>query len=241
MDDEVYCCFGCIIVIFLIFAGFSVFDTIYHWGGNNYDTDNIYVTDLDTSVTNFSFEQNGRIEGDYLYSVFYNLNNISISLEGGEIVTYLYSGDDVVLSDEISYYSNNSTSLIEEEYLVDGFYPVSAQFNIDNLTNVTHCVIVIIKDGNILFNITQPFNMNNYENYESNNYTDDLDDDELSNSDDLNNEYSGRTYVASIKSDKFHEPSCSQAKKIKDGNKITFSSRDEAINSGYSPCGYCYP
>jgi len=199
------------------------------------------LTDFDTSVTNFSFELNGGIERDYLYSVFYNLHNISLSLEGGEIVAYLYSGDDVVLSDEYSYYSNNSTSLIGEEYLVDGFYPVSAQFNIDNLTNVTHCVIVIIKDGNILFNITQPFNMDNYKNYESNNYTDDLDEDELSNSDDLNNENSGRTYIASINSDKFHEPSCSQAKKIKEGNKITFSSRDEAINSGYSPCGYCYP
>lgn len=52
---------------------------------------------------------------------------------------------------------------------------------------------------------------------------------------------SGVTYVGSVNSDKFHYPSCTHAKRIKDGNKITFSSRDEAIASGYSPCGVCTP
>lgn len=49
------------------------------------------------------------------------------------------------------------------------------------------------------------------------------------------------TYVASSNSDKFHEPSCSQAKRINEENKITFSSREDALNAGYSPCGICYP
>ena len=52
---------------------------------------------------------------------------------------------------------------------------------------------------------------------------------------------SGITYVGSVNSDKFHYPSCSHAKRIKEGNKITFSSRDEAISRGYSPCGVCTP
>ena len=52
---------------------------------------------------------------------------------------------------------------------------------------------------------------------------------------------SGVTFVGSVNSDKFHYPSCSAAKKINDENKITFSSREDAINSGYSSCGICHP
>ena len=236
MDEEVYCCLGCIFAIFLIFAGFSVVDTISHWGGTNYDADKIYLSEFENHVTNYSFElKNGKIEEDYLYSVYYDLHNISSSLIGGDIVTYLYSGDVIDLSDEVQYNSNNSTSPIEEKY-INGFYPVSAYFHINNFTNVTHCVIVIIKDGEIIFNTTHSFNMNNYEKYESSVDVDGNDSDDESSS-----TSSSITYVASVNSDKFHEPSCSQAKRIKDGNRITFSSRDDAINAGYSPCGICYP
>lgn len=49
------------------------------------------------------------------------------------------------------------------------------------------------------------------------------------------------TYVGSAQSNKFHHPGCRWAKKIKSGNLITFNSREEAINAGYSPCGTCNP
>ena len=49
------------------------------------------------------------------------------------------------------------------------------------------------------------------------------------------------TYVASAQSNKFHYSSCRAAKRINQSNLITFSSRDEAINAGYSPCGICHP
>ena len=49
------------------------------------------------------------------------------------------------------------------------------------------------------------------------------------------------TYVASSQSNKFHYTSCRAAKRINQSNLITFSSRDEAINAGYSPCGICHP
>ncbi len=48
-------------------------------------------------------------------------------------------------------------------------------------------------------------------------------------------------YVASINSDKFHFPSCSSASQISDENKIYFTSREEAVAAGYSPCGRCNP
>ena len=51
----------------------------------------------------------------------------------------------------------------------------------------------------------------------------------------------GGRYVASVNSNKFHYPSCSAAKRIKSYNKITFSTRSEAIYAGYFSCGICHP
>lgn len=51
----------------------------------------------------------------------------------------------------------------------------------------------------------------------------------------------GTIYVASEKSDKFHFEDCHYVNQIKPYNKITFSSREQAINAGYSPCKVCCP
>lgn len=48
-------------------------------------------------------------------------------------------------------------------------------------------------------------------------------------------------FVGSAKSDKYHYPSCSAAKKIKSSNLVTFSSSAEARAKGYVPCGICHP
>ena len=48
-------------------------------------------------------------------------------------------------------------------------------------------------------------------------------------------------YVGNINSGKFHNPSCKWAQKMTEGNKIQFSSRDDAINQGYEPCKVCNP
>ena len=63
----------------------------------------------------------------------------------------------------------------------------------------------------------------------------------MKSDDDSSSSSSGVTYVGSVNSDKFHYPSCTHAKRIKDSNKVTFSSRDDAISRGYSPCGVCTP
>ena len=49
------------------------------------------------------------------------------------------------------------------------------------------------------------------------------------------------TYIGNTNSHKFHHPSCKYGVKISEKNKITFSSRDEAINQGYAPCNICNP
>ncbi len=48
-------------------------------------------------------------------------------------------------------------------------------------------------------------------------------------------------YTASGRSDKFHLSSCPSAARISDENRVWFSTRDDAISAGYSPCGRCKP
>ena len=52
----------------------------------------------------------------------------------------------------------------------------------------------------------------------------------------------GQTYVLNTNTRKFHNPSCSSVKKIKDGNRQDYTgSRDDVIAMGYDPCKKCNP
>lgn len=48
-------------------------------------------------------------------------------------------------------------------------------------------------------------------------------------------------YVGSVKSDKYHKPSCRYAEAIDPGNEIWFDTEEEATAAGYQPCGVCKP
>jgi len=51
-----------------------------------------------------------------------------------------------------------------------------------------------------------------------------------------------KQYVLNTSTKKFHYPSCSSVKKMKDKNKKVFTgTRDEVISKGYKPCGNCHP
>ncbi|MHB8117910.1 MAG: Ada metal-binding domain-containing protein [Methanothrix sp.] len=52
---------------------------------------------------------------------------------------------------------------------------------------------------------------------------------------------SEKVFVGSIKSDKYHYPSCESAKNIHPENEIWFSSSADARAHGYVPCGRCHP
>lgn len=49
------------------------------------------------------------------------------------------------------------------------------------------------------------------------------------------------TYVGSVQSDKYHDPSCRFAKKILPENEIWFDTAEEAKANGYLACGVCKP
>lgn len=50
------------------------------------------------------------------------------------------------------------------------------------------------------------------------------------------------TYIANIKTKKFHYPDCSSVSDMKESNKLYFTgTRDELIDQGYQPCKRCKP
>ena len=49
------------------------------------------------------------------------------------------------------------------------------------------------------------------------------------------------TYVGSANSNIYHYPSCTAAKKIKEGNQVWFSDVSKAKGAGYVPCKVCKP
>ena len=233
MGDSIKFCCGCIFLIFLIFGVFSLISNV-HWTTDNLDAEDIYLDEFDSGII-----QDGDTKR-CMYHVYYVLRNVSTSFEDSKLITYYYNGNNVVTSDELYHFSNNTTETISYDELKDyNFAVVSTFLHLDNITNITHVVIVVMKDENVIFNTTAPFNMSNYEvkYYSSSNH------ENYSNNtaDTTKNSATAHTYVASVNSNKFHESSCSQAHRIKDSNRITFSTRDEAINAGYSPCSICNP
>lgn len=48
-------------------------------------------------------------------------------------------------------------------------------------------------------------------------------------------------FWGSVKSNKYHFPSCRWAQKIKPANLIKFNSKAEATKVGYVPCKVCRP
>lgn len=48
-------------------------------------------------------------------------------------------------------------------------------------------------------------------------------------------------YIGNSKTHKFHTAGCGSVSQMNDSNKVSFSSRDQAINAGYEPCKKCHP
>lgn len=48
-------------------------------------------------------------------------------------------------------------------------------------------------------------------------------------------------YLGNSNTHKFHNSNCKSASKISQKNKVTFNTREEAVNQGYEPCKICNP
>ena len=68
------------------------------------------------------------------------------------------------------------------------------------------------------------------------------DDSASSNNPNTGNNTAQVDYILNANTKKFHYPTCSSVKDMKEKNKQEFfGTRDEAISNGYSPCGRCKP
>jgi len=83
-----------------------------------------------------------------------------------------------------------------------------------------------------------PYNWANSDTHSSSYKSTDTDTSSSSSSD---SHSSTAKYVGNSNTYKFHYSNCKWAVKISDKNKITFNSRESAINQGYSPCKVCNP
>ena len=49
------------------------------------------------------------------------------------------------------------------------------------------------------------------------------------------------SYIGNKNSEKYHRFDCEYGAKVQDNNLIVFDTLEDAINSGYKPCGACHP
>ena len=52
---------------------------------------------------------------------------------------------------------------------------------------------------------------------------------------------SSAQYIGNKNSHIFHLPECSGVKSMSEKNKVSFSTREEAVNADYKPCSTCNP
>lgn len=60
-------------------------------------------------------------------------------------------------------------------------------------------------------------------------------------SDSTSSDVQSGSYIGNSNTMKFHKPNCSSVSKISEKNKVTFPSREDAVNKGYVPCKLCNP
>lgn len=120
-----------------------------------------------------------------------------------------------------------STPIFENENLVASGVLLEAKSVEDDGTGVMFCVYC--------YNV-QPGIVINYA-------TGDSHRDDVSESDQLLDPTASTApeYIGNASSHKFHYPWCDGVKSMAEHNKVPFSTREDAIEVGYTPCGSCNP
>ena len=165
-----------------------------------------------------------------------------------------YSGEDVVIQ---IYYSRDGSLLNHGNMVpktVDNggyihvasadsyrYYPDKAEINLyDEYENLLDSVTVYLE----IESGTQTFGIDDLDrdgDYTSSSYSSSSGSSSGGGHTTTYNSGTSDSYVGNSNSHKFHAPGCGDVNKMKPSNKVYFSSRDEAVSSGYSPCGHCHP
>ena len=172
----------------------------------------------DMCIENETFKHtysNGTVDVKNNYYVKFHLNSPSDNSLNVKVISYDKNGKKIDTTEETITGS-------------EGDYRIS----INPSAEIKKSNVIISSGDDVVFNKNTSF-------IEST--TDEKVDQPVEEPKDTSSSSSGATYVASSKSGKFHYPSCEWGQKISSKNKVVFHSRDEAINSGYSPCQVCGP
>ena len=165
-----------------------------------------------------------------------------------------YSGEDVIIQ---IYYSRDGNLLNHGNMVpktIDNggyihvasadaykYYPDKAEINLyDEYENLLDSVTVYLE----ITSGTQTFGIDDLERDGDYTYSSYSSSSSSSSSGGHTTTYNSGTsdsYVGNSNSHKFHAPGCGDVNKMKPSNKVYFTSRDQAINAGYSPCGHCHP
>lgn len=224
-----------IIVILLIGIGGYVYLTT-----PSIDIDELYV-DKHMETTKY---ESGKTDKDYyIYYSFYVNGITALDYISGEIIIYDKKGN-YLFEDSFDLY-NGGPNVYE--------YTLNVEKSVYKKIGSVELVLST-SDGNVL-NYATTHDIKNGGNIKD--YVDDVIDytpeprtsstssssssySHDSSSYDTDNDVYG-DYIGNSNTHKFHQSFCIWADNIKSGNQVSFSSRQEAIDSGYSPCGHCNP
>lgn len=219
----------------------------------------MYVTTPSVDIDDFTAKKHiettkyssGKVEKDYFIDFSYTILDSKFTNHDilGEIKIYGKKGK---LIHESSFSSGDGVS--DHDYQIDVSKKVFKKakkielilYNYDKSIELFHDTIKIKKGKNTKSKIddsdwyTPSKSSSSSSSYSDSSYS--------SSSDYSSSSYSSGSdygdygsYIGNSNTHKFHESSCSWADNIKSSNVVTFSSRQDAIDSGYSPCKHCNP
>lgn len=119
--------------------------------------------------------------------------------------------------------------------ITDYFHKIKSRFDIDRLVFVYSFVIILV--GVSSFGLGYLYKSVSAENEPSKNIT--IEDKDISSINSNIGVIVGKNYVASKNGKMFYPSGCSSASRIKEENQIWFSTREEAISSGYELSSTC--
>lgn len=231
-----------LLVVLIIFTSFSavsagLFDGLF--GGGNDENVNITLIKEFTEGVRCIYEDDGSVNTYYtIKGVFKGLPK---NVEEYNLIISLYDKNGKLMKKDDGY-TMRGIAKSSKNSEVSTLGQISTYDN--KIRDAKYIGLTIYDDeGKIVFDKNITFTIENLEtNYltiEEDHPNDTSSSSSLSSSSSSNNKFNN--YIGNAATGKFHSSSCHDVGKMDPSNMVFFSSRDDAINHGYEPCGHCGP
>lgn len=189
------------------------------------------------SLASLIDELNEQLEDDYGDDDYWDDDYF----DDYEIITWLENmeGDYIVFYDDDGDYVIFKESLADKIPDSDKYSSCTLEGEVVEFYEGSYSNFYLIKD----FDVTDKFKKEKAEKTSDTSSHESEDSKTKSSSDSAKsvNTESQAPYIGNSATGKFHAYSCHDVCRINPSNIVKFYSRDEAVNSGYSPCGHCRP